>query len=353
MQDNRRKTWRIAVLAMAIAWIAGAAPPNADPPKGMVLIPGGTFEMGGQGDEARQNELPTHPVRVDAFYVDETEVTNAQFRAFVEATGYKTIAERVPTIDEIMKQLPPGTPPPDPSVLQAGAVVFVPPAQAVPLDDVGGWWKWVPGASWQHPRGPGSDLTGLDEYPVVQVAWEDAVAYARWAGKRLPTEAEWEFAARGGLAGKRYGWGDEALSESKPQANVWEGVFPCKNTAADGFAGTAPVRSFAPNGYGLFDTAGNVWEWCSDWYRADAYSQYRGEKLVVNPQGPESSLDPDEPFAPKRTIRGGSFMCHASYCLSYRPSARRGETPDTGTSNVGFRCVISADAWPPKSEAKP
>jgi len=346
--------WRLIPLVLLPAFAAfGEIRPNVDPPKGMVLIPGGSFEMGGQGAEARRNELPTHQVRVDAFYVDLTEVTNAQFRAFVEATGYKTIAERVPTMEEIMKQLPPGTPPPDPAVLQAGATVFVPPAQSVPLDDVTGWWQWTPGANWQHPRGPGSDLKGLDEHPVVQVAWDDALAYARWAGKRLPTEAEWEFAARGGLAAKRYGWGDDTLSAAKPQANVWEGVFPSKNTAEDGFAGTAPVRSFAANGYGLFDTAGNVWEWCADWYRADAYALHEGEKLVVNPQGPETSLDPDEPYAPKRSIRGGSFMCHASYCLSYRPSARRGETPDTGTSNLGFRCVVSADAWPPKAEAKP
>lgn len=337
--------WIFLVLFSGMAW--------ATPPEGMVLIPGGTFEMGGQGEEARPNELPRHQVRVDAFYIDKTEVTNAQFRAFVEATDFRTVAERVPTLEEIMKQLPPGTPPPDPSILQAGSVVFVPPANSVPLDDVTGWWQWVPGASWKHPRGPQSDLAGLDTHPVVHIAWEDAVAYAKWAGKRLPTEAEWEFAARGGLSGKRYAWGDAALDPRKPQANVWEGVFPSRNTAEDGYTWTAPVASFPANGYGLFDTTGNVWEWCSDWYRADAYTAYKAESLVVNPQGPSESLDPDEPYAPKRSIRGGSFMCHASYCLSYRPSARRGETPDTGTSNLGFRCVISAKDLASSAEVRP
>ena len=314
-------------------------------PPGMVWIPGGTFAMGGVGPEAHENELPIHTVRVDGFWVDTTEVTNTQFARFVEATGYVTTAEKTPDLAEIMKQVPPGTPPPDPEVLKPGALVFVAPKESVPLDDVTGWWQWIPGASWKHPRGPESTLDGLENHPVTQVSWDDAVAYCNWAGKRLPSEAEWEFAARGGLSGKRYVWGDELINDAKPQANVWEGIFPTKNTATDGFAYTAPVKTFAPNGYGLYDTAGNVWEWCSDWYRADTYAAAKDVPLTVNPQGPETSLDPDEPYAPKRVIRGGSFLCHASYCLNYRPSARRGETPDSGTSNVGFRCIMTAEQW--------
>ena len=332
----------LALFVLVFVQNALASPPD------MVWIPDGTFQMGGVGPEARQNELPVHTVRVDGFWMDTTEVTNRQFRAFVEATGYVTVAEKAPVLEEIMKQLPPGTPPPDPSVLKPGSLVFVPPSDRVPLDDVSGWWQWTYGADWRHPRGPESNLDGLDEHPVVQVAWEDAVAYCNWAGKRLPTEAEWEFAARGGMAGARYGWGDTEFDPAKPLANVWQGVFPHKNTAEDGFAWIAPVKRFAANGYGLYDTAGNVWEWCADWYRADAYALMVDEKLLVNPQGPEASFDPDEPYAPKRTIRGGSFMCHASYCLSYRPSARRGETMDTGTSNLGFRCVMSAAMWEKK-----
>lgn len=334
----------ITVFALIFAPNAFAGPEN------MVWIEGGTFEMGGFGPEARPNELPTHTVRVDGYWIDTTEVTNRQFRAFVEATGYKTIAEKPPVLEEIMKQLPPGTPPPPPEVLKPGSLVFVPPNDRVPLDDVTGWWQWIHGADWMHPRGPESNIDGMDNHPVVQVAWEDAVAYCNWAGKRLPTEAEWEFAARGGLKGARYCWGDTPLDDEKPQANVWEGTFPNKNTAADGFAWTAPVKSYAPNAFGLYDTAGNVWEWCADWYRADAYVLTRDEKLLVNPQGPEKSFDPEEPYAPKRSIRGGSFMCHASYCLSYRPSARRGETMDTGTSNLGFRCVMSKEMWEKKQK---
>lgn len=327
----------IAILA-ALTTFADDAKKTTVPP-GMVLVPGGTFSMGGVGDEARRNELPLHTVRVDPFYMDATEVTNAQYRAFVEATGYVTTAEKAPELAEIMKQLPPGTPPPDPEILKPGSLVFEAPTATENLDDVSQWWKWVIGADWKHPRGPESNLDGLDDHPVVHISWDDAVAYANWAKKRLPTEAEWECAARGGIAGKKFCWGDEALDAAKPQANVWEGVFPTKNTAADGFVLTSPVKTFAPNALGLYDMAGNVWEWCLDWYRPDAYALTESEPLLVNPQGPESSYDPEEPYAPKRSIRGGSFLCHASYCLSYRPSARRGETPDSGTSHLGFRCV--------------
>jgi formylglycine-generating enzyme required for sulfatase activity len=232
-------------------------------------------------------------------------------------------------------------------MLIAGSLVFTPPDHKVPLNDVRHWWKWTEGANWRHPEGPESDLKGRDNHPVVQVSWDDAVAYARWAGKRLPTEAEWEFAARGGLNSQTYVWGNEPPGDSKPRANLWTGTFPYENTATDGFVRTAPVKTFAPNGYGLHDMAGNVWEWCSDWYVRELYSQRSKTKVTVNPQGPGQSHDPMRAFMSQRSQRGGSFLCNDSYCSRYRPSARHGCTPDTGMSHVGFRCVKS----PSKSDA--
>jgi formylglycine-generating enzyme required for sulfatase activity len=211
----------------------------------------------------------------------------------------------------------------------------------VNLNDVSQWWTWTPGASWRHPEGPGSDIEGKDEHPVVHVSWDDAMVYARWAAKRLPTEAEWEFAARGGLADQPYVWGNEQPGDTSPLANIWQGEFPHQNTANDGFARTAPVRSFRPNGYGLHDMAGNVWEWCADWYERDLYRRRAGRGLVVNPVGPEQSRDPGRPFMPMRVQRGGSFLCDDAYCSRYRPSARHGCSPDTGMSHVGFRCVLT------------
>jgi len=313
--------------------------PPADNPPGMIWIPGGEFAMGSEASDARGDEKPVHRVRVDGFWMDITEVTNAQFRQFVDATGYVTTAERAPDLQEIMSQLPAGTPPPSPENLVPGSLVFAPTAQPVPLDDIRQWWKWTAGANWRHPEGPESSIEDKDSYPVVQVSWDDAVAYARWAGSRLPTEAEWEFAARGGLAGKRFVWGDEAVSDVKPQANIWQGDFPYRNLATDGHERTTAVKAFPPNGYGLYDMAGNVWEWCGDWYAADAYARRAGAIIVENPQGPERSFDPRRPEMPQRIQRGGSFLCNASYCSSYRPSARMGCTPDTGMSHVGFRCV--------------
>jgi formylglycine-generating enzyme required for sulfatase activity len=266
-------------------------------------------------------------------------VTNAQFRAFVEATGYVTTAERVPEWEELKKQLPPGTPRPPDSVLVASSLVFTQPTRPVFLHDPGGWWQWTPGANWRHPEGLGSSIRGRDDWPVVHVSRDDAVAYARWAGKRLPTEAEWEFAARGGRGGTTYPWGAEPVETGKPKANTWQGRFPDANTARDGHPGTAPVKSFPPNAYGLYDMAGNVWEWCSDWYRPDAYGHAAESGEAVNPPGPASSFDPDEPTVPKRVQRGGSYRCHDSYCSSYRSSARMKASPDTGLSHSGFRCV--------------
>jgi formylglycine-generating enzyme required for sulfatase activity len=278
--------------------------------------------------------------------MDATEVTNAQYREFVKATGYKTVAERPLDWEELKKQVPPGTPKPADDVLQPGSVVFMPPDQPVALNNVQNWWQWTVGANWQHPEGPNSNLDGRDQHPVVHIAFEDAVAYAKWADKRLPTEAEWEFAARGGLERKRFTWGDQPYDDEKPLCNIWQGEFPWKNTLTDKYLRTAPVKTFPPNGYGLYEMAGNVWEWCSDFYRADAYVrrtvQSKGE-VIENPKGPNDSWDPNDAVEsnPKHVIRGGSFLCHVTYCESYRPSARRGEAPDTGMSHLGFRCVKS------------
>ena len=311
------------------------------PPDGMVWVPGGEFWMGTDSKDAWPDEQPAHQVRVDGFFIDVTEVTNADFRKFVDATKFVTTAERAPTLEEIMSQSPPGTPPPPPESLVPGSLVFVPTDRPVPLNDFSQWWAWTPGANWKHPEGPGSDLKGRELHPVVHVSWDDAVAYAKWAGKRLPTEAEWEFAARGGLDRKNFSWGEEPPSLTKPQANLWTGNFPDRNTAQDGFERTAPVKSYPPNGYGLYDMAGNVWEWCADWYDRDAYKRLRPGAVTVNPAGPSASNDPLRPYTTQRSQRGGSFLCNDSYCSRYRPSARHGGTPDTGISHVGFRCVQS------------
>jgi formylglycine-generating enzyme required for sulfatase activity len=305
----------------------------------MVWIPPGEFTMGTTGDTPNHNEQPAHIVRIDGFWIDEHEVTNSQFREFVAATQYVTTAEKSPDWEEMKRQLPPDTPEPPAETMVPGSLVFSPPTTPVPLDDVSGWWTWTPGACWVHPEGPDSDLAGRDDHPVVHVSWDDATAYAQWAGKRLPTEAEWEYAARGGLTGKRFTWGDRPPDDTSKLANIWQGTFPNRNLELDGWERTAPVKSFPPNGYGLFDMAGNAWEWCSDWYRADAYVGSR--EVTSNPQGPASFWDPGEPLVPKRVTRGGSFLCHMTYCESYRPAARRGTASDSGLSHLGFRCVVS------------
>ncbi len=311
------------------------------PPSGMVWIPGGEFTMGSDAVGASSHERPLHNIRVDGFWMDETDVTNAQFRRFVEATGYVTTAEKAPTVEDIVRYSRPGARIPSKEELVAGSIVFDPPDHPVDLDDVRQWQKWTPGADWRHPKGPGSSIDGLDDHPVVHVSWFDANEYAKWAGKRLPTEAEWEFAARGGLDGKKYVWGDEPFNEQHPQCNIFQGSFPDHNTVKDGYERTSPVKAYPPNGYGLCDMAGNVWQWTADWYLPDTYAHDAVRGVVVNPTGPEHSFDPQK-RPPERVQRGGSFLCCVGYCFNYRPSARMGCPPDTGMSHVGFRCVMSA-----------
>ncbi len=328
-------TLAMSLLSVAAAAAAGFTPtianrtgPRGEAPEGMVWIPGGEFSMGAAGIDAE----PVHRVQVDGFWMDATAVTNEQFERFVKSTGYVTLAERTPSREEF-----PGVPAAD---LVAGATVFTPPKHEVALTNHYDWWRYVRGAGWRHPLGPGSDLQGRERYPVVQIAYPDAEAYAKWAGKRLPTEAEFEFAARGGLAGKTYVWGEEFRLAGKWMANTWQGKFPLKDTGEDGYAGIAPVAKFPPNGYGLYDMAGNVWEWCSDWYRPDYYRRLaETKKIARNPQGPASSFDPAEPEEKKRVQRGGSFLCSDQYCSRYIVGTRgRGEV-NTGTNHLGFRCV--------------
>lgn len=310
-------------------------------PEGMVYIPAGTFEMGGDNEQADQDEYPKHTVTIDAFWMDETEVTNAQFKAFVEATEYITVAERPIDWELLAKDLPPGTPPPPDSVLQPGSLVFHSTDQPIPLDDPSQWWEWVIGASWEHPEGPESDITNRMNHPVVQVAWEDAVAYATWAGKRLPTESEWEWAARGGLKNNIYPWGNEDVNTGPPKANFWQGIFPFQNEKKDGFFLTAPVKTYASNPYGLYEMAGNVWEWCADWYHQNYYAS--ADAQIPNPQGPKVSFDPQMPYTQQRSMRGGSFLCNDDFCSGYRNARRMKSSPDTGLGHTGFRCVKTVD----------
>ena len=304
----------------------------------MVWIDGGEFSMGAADKDGREDEYPVHTVCVKGFWMDATEVTNAQFAKFVEATGYITTAERKPDWEELKKQVSADTPRPADSLLVASSLVFTPPAHAIELTDASQWWRWTKNADWRHPQGPGSTIKGKENYPVVHISWDDANAYAKWAGKRLPTEAEWEYAARGGLQAQPYTWGTEEPEHRTPKANIWQGHFPDNNTNWDGYKRLAPVKSFLPNKKGLYDMAGNVWEWCQDWYRPDYYQQV-ADKVTQNPTGPSSSHDPNAPNMPKRVVRGGSFLCHESYCASYRVSARMSTSPDTGLEHTGFRCV--------------
>jgi formylglycine-generating enzyme required for sulfatase activity len=329
-----------SVSAFAKSIINADLPPGRAP-DGMAWVPGGEFSMGNEdprdsicgGPDAMVDARPIHRVYVDGFWIDKTEVTNEQFSEFVAATNYVTVAERKPRAEDF-----PDAPPEN---LVAGSVVFTPPARRpAQLTNHYDWWNYVHGANWRHPLGPKSDIQGKEKYPVVHIAYEDAQAYADWAGKRLPTEAEWEFAARGGKSGDLYFWGNEFKPGGRWMANIYQGQFPMKDIGDDGFAGVAPVAQFAPNGYGLYDVAGNVWEWCSDWYRHDYYLQLAGTGSVTrNPKGPASPFDPDEPMEKKRVHRGGSFLCTDQYCTRYMVGTRGKGEVNTGTNHLGFRCV--------------
>lgn len=317
----------------------------ASSPHGMAWISGGEFSMGAMdppattdaGMHGAADARPIHRVYVDGFWMDKTDVTNEEFARFVKATGYVTIAERAPSAKEF-----PGAPPEN---LVAGSVVFLPPDHPVALNNHYQWWSYVKGANWRHPEGPKSNLTGREKYPVVQVAYPDALAYAKWAGKRLPTEAEWEFAARGGLAGKSYPWGDDFQPGGKWMANTHQGHFPNSDTGDDGYIGISPVSQFPPNRYGLYDMAGNVWQWTSDWYRPDYYQQLAVTGGVTrNPRGPAAPFDPAEPQEKKKVHRGGSFLCTDQYCARYVVGTRGKGEVTTGTNHLGFRCVMPVTA---------
>ncbi|MBI1269936.1 SUMF1/EgtB/PvdO family nonheme iron enzyme [bacterium] len=326
---------------------------------GMVLIKGGVFTMGGVGPRSRGDELPPHKVEVKSFYLDRHEVTNEEFGLFVEATGYKTTAEKFIDWESMKQSLPQGARKPPEEMLQPGSIVFA--GGKLSDDSVteggkcktrGEWWQWSAGADWRHPGGHGTSIKGRGDHPVVQVSFADAVAYANWAGKRLPTEAEWEYAARGGADGKVYCWGDSASDSDKlANANIWQGRFPLQNTVVDGFKETAPVGSFKANGYGLYDMAGNVWEWCQDFYRSSTYlerlRQSDSSKPIVSPKGPASGYDRRHPGQNNvRVVRGGSYLCHESYCESYRPSGRMSCPEDTSMPHIGFRCALDLEPEP-------
>ena len=309
-------------------------PAPGDAPDGMVWIPGGTFWMGCEGC-GMPDALPAHLVQVDGFWMDRTPVTNAAFARFVEATGYVTVAERPLKADDY-----PGVPK---ALLVPGSAVFTPTSAPVPLDNPLQWWRYTPGANWKRPGGPGSGVRGKEDHPVVHVAFEDVSAFARWAGKRVPTEAEFEFAARGGLDRHLYPWGNELKPGNTLVANTWQGRFPAADSGEDGYAGTSPVAAFPPNRFGLHDMGGNVWQWCADWYRPDAYAERAAATRVTrNPRGPSASFDPQEPGAAKRVLKGGSYLCTDQYCARYLVGSRGKSEVTSGASNLGFRLVRDA-----------
>jgi sulfatase modifying factor 1 len=354
-QNSSNRTHRLASPSGSefAATVVNRASAPDEAPEGMVWIPGGEFSMGANdlpevdavGMKSTEDARPIHRVYVDGFLMDKTDVTNAQFTNFIRATRYITVAERKPRAEDF-----PAAPAEN---LVAGSVVFSPPGHAVSLDDNFQWWRYVRGANWRHPLGPGSDIKGKSDYPVVHIAYEDAEAYAKWAGKRLPTEAEWEFAARGGLTGKPFAWGEQFRPDGRWMANIYQGHFPNHDTGDDGHVGISPVAQYLPNGYGLYDMAGNVWQWTSDWYRPDYYRQLAATGAVArNPQGPDSSFDPDEPSDRKKVHRGGSFLCTDQYCSRYIVGTRGKGEVTTGTNHLGFRCVMTREQWERKRDER-
>jgi formylglycine-generating enzyme required for sulfatase activity len=314
-------------------------------PEGMVWVKGKTFIQGAKAGDvyAMQREMPGHKVAVDGFFIDITEVTNKQFNAFVEATGYITIAERPINWDEMKKDLPADTPKPDDSILQPGSLIFNKDIKEVAnMGDYRQWWRWQIGANWKHPEGPKSSIDGKDNYPVVHVAFDDALEYCKWAKRRLPTESEWEAAAQGNSIDAVYTWGNnpELLNE---KANTWQGVFPVNNESKDGFKLIAPVKSYTPNSIGIYDMLGNVWEHTSDFFNVNYYKELDSTKVLKNPKGAEKSFSPSNPYQQEHVIKGGSFLCHASYCASFRISAKMGVSTDSGSDHTGFRTVVTID----------
>lgn len=302
----------------------------------MILIPGGSFLMGAGEGEGFPEEYPQHTVKVSDFWMDIHEVTNLQFAAFVKATGYITTAERKPDWQILKHQLPSGVEKPHDSLLVPGSLVFTPPKSEVPLSNPNQWWRFVKGACWKYPEGPGTDLKGKDDHPVVHISWEDAMAYSKWIGKRLPTEAEWEWAAKGSIINAKFSWGNKELTADFNPANIWQGNFPYKNLLSDHYLTTAPVMSFPSNGYGLFDMSGNVWEWVADWMDA-AYFKTLSSNPVINPTGPANGLQTSHPF--QKVLKGGSFLCHKSYCTGYRVARRSSSGWESSSNHIGFRCV--------------
>lgn len=317
----------------------------ANPPNGMVWIPGGSFMQGAvdQDKMAMPQEKPQHPAMVDGFFMDATEVTNGQFSKFVEETGYITIAERAIDWEDMKNQLPAGTPKPHDSILQPGSLLFKKTKTALPnLYDFSQWWHWSIGVNWKHPSGPESSLEDKENHPVVHVSYQDAEAYCKWAGRRLPTETEWEYAARGNKK-TTYFWGDDGTQLSK-MVNSWEGEFPLNNTLEDGFERTAPVKSYPANDFGLFDMAGNVWEFTSDWYNLKYYDELATSKAIaINPKGALKPYNPNNPYLQEKIIKGGSFLCSDSYCASYRVSSRMGTSLDSSSEHIGFRTVATPE----------
>ncbi len=314
-------------------------------PEGMVWIPGGEFTQGTTTNDtlAMMHEHPAHPVSVDGFFMDVKEVTNAQFKKFVDATNYVTVAEREIVWEEMQKQLPPDTPKPHDSILKPGSLVFKKAKESVPnLYDYSQWWEWKIGANWKQPLGPGSSIEGKDTYPVVHIAYEDAVAYCNWAGRRLPTEAEWEYASRGKDKNTIFFWGNDR-KDLKKRANTWEGEFPTQNIKTDGFENKAPVGSYPSNSFELYDMAGNVWEWTQDWYNVNYYNQLKKQGQIHNPKGAEKPYNPNNPALQEKVIKGGSFLCNVTYCASYRNSARMATSLDSSMEHLGFRTVLSLD----------